>query len=179
MQQLGAGSLGLVQWPGLRDRQQPQRRVVRAGLVLALCGEERTLRPSPRVGRQLDGPLVKRRARRQAASRPRAAGRALELCGDVLIEPGRRVRKVPGAAIRIDIGIGGLGQRAVNALALLRHRHAVDRRAHERVTEPHLRPEIDQSSGGRRRSRVRPDAELGGCPPHQHRIPHRLYRSDE
>ena len=56
---------------------------------------------------------------------------------------------------------------------------AVDRRTHERMTEAHLRAEIDQSRGGRRRGRVRPDAELGGRPPHQHRIPSRLSRRDE
>ena len=135
--------------------------------------------PAPRIGRQLDGALVKCGARRQAASRPRSAGRALQFGGDVLVEPGRRLRKVPGAAIGVDVGIGGLGERAVDALALLRRRRAVDRRTHERMTEAHLRAEIDQSRGGRRRGRVRPDAELGGRPPHQHRIPHRLRRSDE
>ena len=179
VQQLGTGSLELVQRPRLRHRQQPQRRVGRAGLVLALGGEERTLRPAPRIGRQLDGALVKCRARRQAAARPRSPGRALQLGGDVLVEPGRRLRAVPGAAIGIDVGIGGLGERAVDALALLRRRRAVDRRTHERMTEAHLRAEIDQTRGGRRRGRVRPDAELGGRPPHQHRIPDRLGRRDE
>ena len=179
VQQLGAGLLELVQGSCLGDRQQPQRRVVRAGLVLALCGEERTLCPAPRIGRQLDGALVKCRPRRQAAARPRSAGRALQLGGDVLVEPGRRVREVPGAAIGVDVGIGGFGQRPVNALSLLRRCRALDRRTHERMTEAHLRAEIDQSRGGGRRGRVRPDAELRGRPPHQHRIPHRLCRGDE
>jgi hypothetical protein len=178
-QQLGAGSLELVQRAGLRDRQQPQRRVVRAGLVLALCGEERALGAAPGIGGQLGGPFVKCGAGCQAASRPRSPGRALQLGGDVLVEPGRRVRKVPGAAIRIDIGIGGLRECTVDVLALLRCRPAVHRRAHERVSEPHLRAEIDQSSVGRRHGRVRPRAELGRRPPHQHRIPHRLGRSGE
>jgi hypothetical protein len=78
LQQLSARLLELVQGSCLGDRQQPQRRVVRAGLVLALCGEERTLCPAPRIGRQFDGALVKCRPRRQAASRPRSVGRALE-----------------------------------------------------------------------------------------------------
>ena len=47
------------------------------------------------------------------------------------------------------------------------------------MTEAHLRAEIDQSRGDGRRSRVRPDAELRGRPPHQHRIPQRLCRGDE
>ena len=179
MQQLGARLLELVQGSCLGDRQQPQRHVVGGGLVLALCGEERTLCPAPRIGRQFDGTLVKCRARRQAASRPRSAGRALELGGDVLVEPGRRVRAVPGAAIGVDVGIGGFGQRPVNALSLLRRCCALHRRTHERMSEAHLRAEIDESRGGGRRGRVRPDAELRGRPPHQHRIPQRLCRGDE
>ena len=149
------------------------------GLVLALGGEERTLRPAPRIGRQLDGALVKCRPRRQAAARPRSPGRALQLGGDVLVEPGCRLRAVPGAAIRIDVGIGGIGERAVHVPTVLRRASAVDRRTHERMTEAHLRAEFNQSHGGRRRGRVRPDAEPGGRPPHQHRIPCRLSRRDE
>ena len=141
MQQLRAGSLVLVQRPRLRHRQQPERRIGRAGLMLALRGEERTLRPVPQIGRQLDGALVKGRPRRQAAARPRSPSRALQLGGDILVEPGCRLSAVPGAAIRIDVGIGGLGERAVHAPALLRRASAVDRRTHERMTEAHLRAE--------------------------------------
>ena len=179
VQQLGTRLVELVQRPRLRDRQQPQRRVGRAGLVLAFCGEQRTLRPASRIGRELDGALVKRRLRRQATACPRSSRRALQLGGDVLVEPGCRVRKVPGAAIRIDIGIGGLGERAVDALALLRRCRGLDRRTDERMTEAHLRAEVDQSGVGRRRGRVRPDPERRGRPPHQHRIAHRLGRRDE
>jgi hypothetical protein len=86
---------------------------------------------------------VKCRPRRQAAARPRSPGRALQLGGDVLVEPGCRLRAVPGAAIRIDVGIGGVGERAVHAPAVLRRASAVDRRTHERMTEAHLRAEIN------------------------------------
>ena len=64
MQQLGARLLELIKGSCVGDRQQPQRRVVCTGLVLALCGEERTLGPAPRIGRELDGALVKCRLRR-------------------------------------------------------------------------------------------------------------------
>jgi hypothetical protein len=47
------------------------------------------------------------------------------------------------------------------------------------MTEAHLRAENNQSVCGRRRGRVRPDAERGDRPPHQHRIPCRLTRRDE
>jgi hypothetical protein len=94
----------LVQRPRLRHRQQPERRIGRASLVLGLRGEERTLRPAPQIGRQLGGALVKCRPRRQPAARPRSRSRALQLSGDVLVEPGCRLSAVPGTAIRIDVG---------------------------------------------------------------------------
>ena len=152
---------------------------LRAGSVLTLGGEERTLRPAPRVGRQLDGALVKCRPRRQAAARPRSPGRAVQLGGDILVEAGCRLRAVPGATIRIDVGIGGLRESAVHAPALLRRASTVDRRTHERMNEAHLRAENNQSRGCRRRGRVRADAEPGGRPPHQHGIACRLSRRDE
>ena len=165
--------------PALATASSRSAAVVRAGPVLRLCGEERTLCPAPRIWRQFDGALVECRPRRQAASRSSPVGRALQFGGDVLVEPGRRVREVPGAAIGVDVGIGGFGQRPVNALSLLRRCRALHRRTHERMGEAHLRAEIDQSGGGGRPSRVRPDAELRGRPPHQHRIPQRLCRGDE
>ena len=142
MQQLRAGPLVLVQRSRLRQGQQPERRIGRASLVLALRGEERTLRPAARVGRQLDGALVKCRPRRQAAAGPCSPGRAFQFGGDVLVEPGCRLSAVPGAAVRIGVGVGGLGECVVHAPALLRRASAVDRRTYERVMEAHLRAEI-------------------------------------
>jgi hypothetical protein len=179
VQQLGAGSLVLVQRPGLRHRQQPERGVRRASLMLALRGEERTLRPAPQVGCQLGGALVKGCPGRQAAAGPRPPSRALQFSSDVLVEPGGRLGPVPGAAIRIDVGVGGLGQRAVHAPALLGPASPIDRRAHEGVAEAHLRAEGNQSQGSRRRGCVQPDTEPGGGPPHQHRVPERLSCRDE
>ena len=70
---------------------------------------------------------------------PRSAGRPLQLGGDVFVEPGGRVRVVPGAAIGVDVGIGGFGERVVDAVALLWRCRALHRRTHERMTEAHLR----------------------------------------
>jgi len=147
--------------------------------VLAFRGEQRTLRAALWIGRELDGALVKRRFRRRP---PRARARpaeTLQLGGDVLVQAGCRVREVPGAAIRVDITIGGVGEGTVDALALLRRCRSLDRRADERMTEADLRPEVDQTGVGRWRRGVRPDAELRGCAPHQHRISRRLGRRDE
>jgi hypothetical protein len=63
------------------------------------------------------------RVRRTLPLRPGAAGarltgRTCELGRDVLIQVQRGVRPMPGSLIRTDIGIGGLGESTVGALAL-------------------------------------------------------------
>ena len=65
----------LVQRPRLRQRQQAERRVGRAGLVLGLRRGERALGPARRIGRQLGGAFEECRRRRQAAARLRPPGR--------------------------------------------------------------------------------------------------------
>ena len=149
MQQLGARLLELIQGSCVGYREQSQRRVVSASLMLAVRRMEPALCPAPRIGRQFDGALAKRRSSTQPASRPRSAGQALQLGGEVLVEPGRRMRKMPGAAIGVDVGIGRLGQRPVNALSLLWRCRALHRRTHERMAEADLRPEVDESGDSR------------------------------
>ena len=109
---LHLGGLQRVERPGLDRDQQPQRRVERAGVALGLGRREQALRPAGGVGGQRRRALQERGRRGQAAARLRAAGRALELRGDVLVGPGRGLRPVPGAAVGIELRIGDLGQRA-------------------------------------------------------------------
>ena len=165
VQQLRPRLLELVQRSRFRHREQPQRRVGRAGLVLALRRRQRTLCPASRVGRQLGGALVKRRAGRQAAPRPRPAGRALQLGRDVLVEPARRLGAVPRAAIGIDVGVGGLGERAVDALAVLRR-------------GPRRRPPNARAGGGSAPGRrARPGPRRSPAPPRRPRSRARRPRS--
>ena len=110
----------LVERPGFCDSQQPQRRVRRAGLLLGLCRGQRAPGPARPVGCQLCGALTQCGGRRQAAAGTRPGYRALEFGGDVLIKPGRCARAMPSATVGIDAGVGGLGQGAVRAVALLR-----------------------------------------------------------
>src|SRR5580704_7811743 len=113
--------------------------------MLAVRRTERTLCPAPRIGCQFDRALAKRRPSTQPASCPGPAGQALQLGSEVLVEPSRRVRKMPGAAIGVDIGVRSLGQRPVNALSLLRGCRALHRRTDKRMAEVDLRPEIDET----------------------------------
>ena len=140
-QQVNPSALELIECSGLRRGQEPERRVERARLKACLRRGQRPLRPPRGIECQRDRALQERGRRGDPAASLRSAGRALQLGGDVLVEPRCRLSAVPGAAIRIDVGIGGLGERAVHAPALLRRASAVDRRTHERMTEAHLRAE--------------------------------------
>ena len=83
---------------------------------------------------------------------------------------------MPGAAIGIDLRIGGGCQRAMRAPSLLGRRRAVDRRAQEWVAKRDLRAYLHQVvrfCGSRRLGR---DAELGGRSPEKRWIADRLGR---
>ena len=127
--------------------------------------------------RERDGAVQKRRRCRQPSARLSAARRALELGGDVFIEPRRRLREVPGTAVRIDLRVGGVGQRAMRGVPVLRRGRAIDGRADQRVTKGHPRADREQAVGVGRRLNL--DPEPPGRPPHQHRVADRLGRRDQ
>ena len=87
-QQVGPRALELVERARLRRRQQPQRRVERAGLEARLRGGQRALRAPGRVGVSATARCRNAAAARDAAASLRSAGRALELGGDLLVGPG-------------------------------------------------------------------------------------------
>jgi hypothetical protein len=119
MQQLRPRILELVQRTRARHRQQSQRGVGRTRLMLCAGGDQCALRAAPGIRGQCGGSLVEGGPGCQAPARPRARCRALQLGRDVLVEPGRRLGEVPGAAIGVRGGIGGVGEHAVHAPSLL------------------------------------------------------------
>ena len=176
-QQRHAGSLQLVQRPGLRGREQCQRGLGRAGLLLGLRSRQRASRPAGRVHGQVCGALQERGRRGESTARLRPPGGALELRRDLLVRPCGGARPVPCAAIGIGLGIGDRGQRPVRAPAFLRRRRAVGRRAYERVAEAHQGAELAQARGRVRGRRV--DAQPSGRLEHQRRVADRLGRRDQ
>ena len=124
-------------------------------------------------------PLQERGRCGDAAAALRPAGGALELGRDVLVGPGRRLRAMPGTAIGIDVGVGGLRQRLVHAAAVLRRRGPVDGRAHQRMPKPHAGAELEQAGRDRGRRLPGSDTETVSRPPHEHRLSRRLGRRDE
>jgi hypothetical protein len=179
VKQLSPSTVELGQRSRLRHCQQSQRRVGRARAVLAGRRGQRALGTALRVRRELCGALVERGLRRQAAPSARTCGRVLQLGGDILVEPVRRVGAVPRAAIRIGIRIRGACECPVDARALVRCRRAIDRRPHQRMPEAHPRPELDQAHRRCRPCRGRVDAQLRGRLPHEQRIADRLGGCDE
>ena len=179
MQQIHAGSPELVQRSGLRGRQQPERRVERAGLQVGLRRRQHALGAAGRIDRQVGRPPQERGRGGEPAAGLRPARRALELGRDVLVGPARGLRAVPGAAIRLERGIGHVRQRAVHALALEVRGRPVDRRAHERMAEAHLRADVQQPGPRRGLERRAGDPEPRRGAPHQRRIADRLRRRDQ
>ena len=81
---------------------------------IRLGRRQRALARARRLGCQRGGPLEKRRRGGQPAPRLRAAGRPLELGGDILVRAGRRLGQVPRPPVGIDLRVGRLGQRPVH-----------------------------------------------------------------
>jgi hypothetical protein len=86
---------------------------------------------------------------------------------------------MPCQLIRTDIGIGGLREGSVDALALPQRGRPVDRGPGLRMTEPYLPPELDEPGRDRGLRGVSMDSEVPGRPPHQHRVPGRFGGGDQ
>ena len=116
-EQLRTRLLKRVERPRLRHRQQVQRRVGRAGLMACRRRCQRPTSSTSRVGRELSGLVEEGGSCSEAPARPRTPGRPLELPSDLLVERRCRMRAMPGASVGIDLGISGIGERAVRQLA--------------------------------------------------------------
>ena len=124
-----------------------RRGMRQAGESLGVRRGQRTPRARAGLRRQLGCALEESSGRGEATTRPRAAGRQLELGGDALVWCERGVGPVPGAAIGIDTRFGGRCQRPVRRPSLFGRRRAVDRRTQQWVTEGDPRAYLDQVVG--------------------------------
>ena len=146
-------------------------------LVSAAARARRARRAGSGVSSAARSPNAAAAARPPRANASPAARIQLGRGGLVQVRCG--VSPMPSLLIRADLGIGGLGQGAVNALPLPRRSGPVDRRPGLRVTEPHLPAELGQPGHDRRLRCLSLDAEVPGGPPHQHRVPGRFGRGDQ
>src|SRR5262249_5064267 len=111
------------------------------------------------------------------------ARRPFQLGGNPLIGLQDRSGAVPGMAVRINPGIGGVRQRLVRGPAFLRGRRPVHRRPDQRVPERHpfadrhQPPTLPASAAPPPPPPPRPPPPPP--PPHQHRLAARLRRGDQ
>ncbi len=175
-QSLQQPALKLVQRSELGGREQRLGGLAASRLELGLRGGERARPASCRVRGQLGRSLQERGRGRDAAAAAGAVGRAFQLIGDRLVEPGCSVRAMPCAAIRILRGIRRFGQGAMHRLAFGHVCRPVHGRAHQRVAEAHAGTERDQLRRLGRRNRFGPDSESLGRAPQQRDVAHWLGR---
>ena len=117
-----------------------------------------------------------------AASPPRAwalLGGALELGGDRLVGTERASRPMPGAPVRVPIGVSRFGQSAVYTPPILVRRRSVGRRADERVREPDASADVEQPRIDRRPCRGHVQSQDLHRAPQQEWIPQGLRRGGE
>ena len=112
-----SNGVGLGHARAATARHRPRR------LAACACAAASAASPAARrVRRQPRGSLEERGRGRQAAAGLRPPGRAFQLGGHLLVGLGRRVGPMPGPAVRIDVGIGRLGQGAMRLPPIVRRR---------------------------------------------------------
>ena len=178
-QQVQAGALELVQRTDLGRRHHPASRIESARPQTVVGGGERAVSPSRRVACQRDGALQERGGGGEAAARLRASCRELQLSGDVLVGSGRRQRAMPRTAIGVGLRIARLRQGAVHTLPVARRRRPVDGRAHQWMTEPDPRSDLQKLRILGWSQCARLDPQPLGRAPEKRRVPHRIRRRQQ
>src|SRR4029077_11396806 len=143
-QKLDACALKLVQRPRFGCGQHSDRRIESTRLEARILSRKRTLRAPDRIDRECHGALQKRGCGRDPAAGLSPAGRQLELERNVLVGCERRLSPMPGATIRIERDVGGLGQRSMYVSTLVGGRSSVDRRPKQGVAKRDSRTNGDE-----------------------------------
>ena len=171
--------LELVERSLLGPRQQRERRVGRSNPLLGLRRGEGTLGSPAGLRRQRDRAFQEGGRGAQPGARLRAAGRLLELGGNLLVRAERSMRAVPCTAIGIELRIRDLRQSPMYVPPLAGGSGVVDRRTKKRMTERDTCAHRDQVGRLRRRSCLDRNPELGCGSPQKHGIADRFGRTEE
>ena len=123
---------------------------------------------------QRDGALQERGRRGDSAASLRPAGRTLELGGDFLARSRRRSGAVPGAPVRVRLGVGCFGEGAMDAVAVVGGGRAVGGGPDEWVRELDAPTYSEQTRVHCRVGRSHVDAERLGGTVEQQRVAERL-----
>jgi len=124
--------------------EQCGRLLYRTRVILRLGRCDRQPGPPPGVRGESRGQLQERGGRRGAAARAGPVSRPLQLSGDLVVREDGRVGQVPRAAVTVVLGISRARESSVGLAAVRRRGRPVDRRPHERMTEPDLVGDADQ-----------------------------------
>jgi hypothetical protein len=154
MQQVDACSLQFVDRSFARDGKQGARRGEGPSLHMGECSIDRPADPRPRVRRQLGRAGQKRCSGSEASASLRAAGRSLELGGDLFVGPRRGSGAVPGAPIRVRAWVGGFGEGTMNAMAVVGSGSSVGCGPDEWVCELHPPADLQEPGVVRRIGRL-------------------------
>jgi hypothetical protein len=140
-------------------------------MELGAGGGEGTPRSARGIRGQDSGALEEGGRCGHAAPSLRPSRQALQVAGDLLVDSQRGLGTVPGPTGGIDLGVGGLGDRATGGAALFGRRRVLDHRAHQRVTEADLRTDQEQPVGLGGGGCVSADAHPFRRTPEQHGSP--------
>jgi hypothetical protein len=144
MQEVHTRALEFVKRLVLGNGHQPDGLVERAGQKAHLRCGNRPLRTPRGVLCQRDSALQERGCSGHNAPSLGAASGSLKLSGDVLVGPSCGAGAVPGSSVRVGFDIGGIGERAVDTVAVVRGPRPVRGGADERVCELHALSDDEQ-----------------------------------
>ena len=144
-QEFDARALNLVQRLGLHRGQEADRRVELAGLDGRLRRGQRALESQRWIDRERDGALQERRRSGDPTSGLRAAGRPLELGGDLFVGARGAGGAMPGPSVRVGLGVGGVGERTMDTVAVVLRRRAIGGRPDQGMRELDASAEREQS----------------------------------
>ena len=150
-----------------------------ACLVLRLGGRQRPAGASRGLDGQRRRTFEECRGGGEPATRLGARSGTFQVRGDIFVRHHRGLRSVPGATIRVGLGIRRVRERLMDLGPLDGVGGSIHRGANERMPEGDARPERDQSARLRREGRRLRDPETLGSPPHERRVPGRFARGDE
>ena len=178
-QQLARARSSSSSGPDSRRRQEPQRRSGAPASMLAWAAA--SARWARRAARASAPPRARGRRPPRPARRAPARGRPSARARRRRPRRARRrLRPVPGAAVGIDVWVGRVGQRAVDAPPLLAGGCAVDRRPDQRMPEAHAGADLDQARPPRPAPRRRRRCPSRSAARHTSSgIPDRLRRRDQ
>lgn len=176
---VGRGLLQPVQRPEFGGGEQVGDPVRRARREMCRGRGQRPPGPLRRVGAECGGAFQERGRGGPAAARQGPVRRPFQRGGDRFVRTDRRVGEVPGAPVGVALGVGGVGEGAVHRPQVRGLGAAPDRRAHQRVPEPHRGAQLEQPGGHGGRRRLGSDAQRAEGAPQQQLVADRLDRREQ